>query len=198
MPGVKNVILGLVLAAAGSVIFAAADLGNGFLNYAVWGVVACGAAFFAGGLYQVVGPASVGTDATEIYKSDTIARLIMQSTITTALSDGPLDDEEIEMIATACESVVHERLDRGSIRRTAQLVENRRGEILHEIHSEGRMLNLDARKAVVDACILVLTADEKVDARQTATVADIARHLDFSEDEAQAMIAMAMREAARH
>lgn len=197
MPGVKNIILGLVLAAAGSVIVAAFDLGDNVLGYAVWGLIACGAILVAGGLYQAVGPGSAGADAVEVYKSDTIARLVMQSTIITALADGPLDEDEIEMIVTACESVVHERLDRDSIRRVAQLVDDRHNEILHEIHSEGLMLNPDARRAVVDACLLVLKADDKVDVRQTAAVTDIARQLDFSADEAQTLIAEAMREAAK-
>lgn len=194
MPGVKNIILGLALAAAGGVILAAVDLGSSVLIYAVWGFIACGAILLAGGVYQAVGPEAAGADAAEVYKSDTIARLVMQSTITTALADGPLDDQETEMIVTACESVVHERLDPDSIRPLARLIEGRHDEILHEIHSEGRMLNPDARRAVVDACILVLKADEKVDVRQTAAVAAIARQLDFSEDEAQTLIVEAMRE----
>ena len=193
MPGIKNIILGLVLAAAGGVILAAIDLGDSVLVYLLWGLITCGAILLAGGVYQAIGPGSAGADATAVYKSDTIARLVMQSTITTALADGPLDDEEIEMIVTACESVVHERLDPDSIRGLAKLIEDRRDDILHEIHSEGRMLNPDARKAVVDACVLVLKADDRVDVRQTAAVAAIARALDFSEDEAQTLIVEAMR-----
>lgn len=193
MPGIKNIILGLVLAAAGGMGLAAFDLGDSAVNYGLWGLVACGAVLLAGGAYQALGPGAAGADAAEIYKSDTIARLVMQSTITTALADGPLDEEEIEMIATACESVVHERLDRASIQRVAELIDKRHSDILHEIHSEGRMLNPGARKAVIDACILVLTADHKVDVRQTAAVHDIARQLEFPEDEAQGLIDSAMQ-----
>jgi uncharacterized membrane protein YebE (DUF533 family) len=195
MQGIKNIILGLVLGAAGGAILATVDLGGSVLIYAVWGLIACGVILFAGGLYQAMGPDSAGADATEVYKSDTIARLLMQSTITTALADGPLDDQEIAMIVTACESVAHERLDKQSIRRLAALIEDRGDEILQEIHSEGRLLNPDARRAVVDACILVLKADDKVDVRQTAAVTAIARQLDYSEDEAQSLIAESMREA---
>lgn len=194
MPGIKNIILGFVLAVAGGVGLTAFDLGGSVLNYGLWGLVACGVILLAGGAYQAVGPGSAGEDATEIYKSDTIARLVMQSTITTALADGPLDDEEIEMIATACETVVHDRLDQTSIRRVAELIDKRHSEILHEIHSEGRMLNPGARKAIIDACILVLKTGDNVDVRQTAAVHDIARQLDFSEEEAQGLIDAAMRE----
>ncbi|UCH72848.1 MAG: TerB family tellurite resistance protein [Rhodospirillales bacterium] len=195
MPGIKNIILGVLLAAAGGGVYVAVDLGDSVLGYVVWGLIGCGAILFIGGLYRALGPEAKGADATEAYKSDTIARLVMQSTIMTALADGPLDDEEIEMIVTACESVVHERLDKESIRRVAKVVESRGEEILHEIHSEGQMLNPDARKALFDACVLVLTADHKVDIRQTAAVTAIARQLGFGEDEAQAMLADAMKEA---
>ena len=197
MQGIRNIFLGLVLAAAGAVVLATVDLSGSTLVYVAWGLIAGGVALLAAGLYRAMSAGSGGADATEIYKSDTIARLVMQSTITTALADGPLDDKEIEMILTACESVVHERLDRESIRRLAALIEDRGDEILDEIHSEGPLLNLDARKAVVDACILVLQADDKVDVRQTAAVTAIARKLDFSEDEAQSLIAESMRNAGR-
>lgn len=194
MQGGRNIVLGLVLAAAGGAIFASVDLGVGVWAYVAWGLVVCGVIVFAGGLYQAMSPGSAGADATEVYKSDTIARLVMQSTISTALADGPLDEEELGMIATACESVVHEPVDKESIRRVADLVEGRGDEILKEIHSEGQMLNLDARRAVVDACILVLQADENVDVRQTAAVTAIALSLGYSEDEAQAMLVEAMRD----
>lgn len=194
MPGIKNLILGLVLAAAGGAFLATADPGDGVLMYVVLGVIACGVLLFAGGLYQSVADGPSGADAEEVYKSDTITRLIMQSTIITALADGPLDDEEVEMIATACDSVVHERLDRNSIRRVANLVEKRGDEVLHEIHSEGLLLNPDARKAVLDACLLVLKADEKVDVRQTAAVTAIGRQLDYSDAETQSLIADALRD----
>ncbi len=193
MLGIKNIILGLILTAAGGAIFATADLSAGVWAYPAWGLVVCGVIVFAGGAYQAVSPGAAGADATEVYKSDTIARLVMQSTISTALADGPLDDQELAMIAAACESVVHEPVDKESIRRLAELIEGRDDEILQEIHSEGQMLNLDARRAVVDACILVLQADDKVDVRQTAAVTAIARSLGYSEDEAQALVIQAMR-----
>jgi uncharacterized membrane protein YebE (DUF533 family) len=193
MQGIKNIILGLIIAAAGGAIFATVDLSAGVWSYAAWGLVVCGVIVFAGGAYQAMSPGAAGADATEVYKSDTIARLVMQSTIFTALADGPLDDEEVGMIATASESVVHEPVNKESIRRLAELIESRGDEILQEIRSEGQMLNLDARRAVVDACILVLQADEQVDVRQTAAVTAIARSLGYSEDEAQALIVEAMR-----
>lgn len=195
MQGVRNSILGMVLAATGAAIITTVDLSDSVLVYAVWGLIAGGVVLLATGLYRAMGPGSAGAEATEVYKSDTIARLVMQSTIITALADGPLDDQEIEMIATACESVVHEPLDRESIRRLAKLIEDKGDEILDEIHSEGPLLNLDARKAVIDACILVLKADDKVDVRQTAAVTAIARRLDFSEDEAQTLITESMGDA---
>ena len=194
MQGIRNIVLGLVLAAAGGAIFASVELSAGVWAYAAWGLVVCGVIVFAGGVYQAMSPGSAGVDATEVYKSDTIARLVMQSTISTALADGPLDDEEVGMIVTACESVVHEPVDKESIHRLAELIEGRGNEILQEIHSEGQMLNLDARRAVVDACILVLKADDKVDVRQTAVVTAIAQRLGYSDDEAQAMIVEAMRD----
>ena len=181
--------------AAGSAVLLALDFGGGDWSYGGWGLIAVGGILIVVGLQRYLGPDSQGADATAVYKSDTITRLVMQSTITTALADGPLDDEEVEMIATACETVLHEPLDKDSIRQVAKLIEDRGDEILHEIHSEGPLLNLDARRAVVDACILVLKADEKVDVRQTAAVTAIARSLDFSEDETQALIADAMQEA---
>jgi len=196
MPGIRNVILGLVVMAISAAGLAILEMG-GALWYAMGAVIVCGVMLFGAGLYELMTTKAAGADAAEIYKSDTIARLVLQSTIATALADGPLDDEEIGMIATACESVVHERLDPESIRRLAPLIEGRHDEVLHEIHSEGRMLNPDARRAVVDACILVLTADHKVDVRQTAAVNAIARQLDFSEDEAQSLIADALRETAK-
>jgi len=196
MPGIKNVILGLVVMAVSAAGLAILEMG-GALWYAMGGVIVCGVMLLGAGLYELMTTKSVGADAAEIYTSDTIARLVMQSTIVTALADGPLDDEEIEMIATACESVVQERLDPESIRRLARLIEGRHDEILHEIHSEGQMLNPDARRAVVDACILVLKADDKVDVRQTAAVTAIARQLDFSEEETQSLISDAMSDAAK-
>jgi len=184
--------------AAGGGILVTFDFGAGYWSYGGWGLIGVGGLLLASGLHRYLTSDTTGADATEVYKSDTIARLVMQSTMTTALADGPLDDEEVEMIITACESVAHEPLDRDSISRLAELVEGRHDEILHEIHSEGRLLNPDARRAIVDACILVLKADEKVDLRQTAAVMAIARQLDYSEEEAQAMIAEAMGEAEQH
>jgi len=195
MQGAKNIILGLVLAAVGGAILATVDLTGSVLIYAVWGLVACGAILFAGGLYGAMGPGSAGANAEEIYKSDAIARLLMQSTITTALADGPLNDEEVEMIVTACESVEHERMDKESIRRLAKRIDDKGDAIYDEIHSEGRMLNLDAREAVVDACVLVSRADGKIDVRETAAMTAIARRLDFSDDEAQTLIAESIRKA---
>ena len=195
MLGAKNLILGLIFVAAGAAILTVFDLGGSVLVYVVWGLIGMGVIIMLGGLRQTMDSESEGASAEDVYKSDTIARLVMQSTITTALADGPLDDDEIEMIATACESVLHEHLDRNSVRGVARLVEDRGDAILDEIHSEGRLLNLDARKAVIDACVLVLVADGRVDMRQTAAVTAIARHMDFSEEETQAMIDAAMKEA---
>ena len=195
MQGIKNIVLGLVLAAVGGAILVAADLGGGVLIYAVWGLAAGGAVLFASGLYRAMGPGSAGTSAEEAYKSDSIARLMLQSTITTALADGDLNDEEVAMIVTACESAVHEHLDSQSIHRLAKLVGDKGDEILGEIHSEGRMLNLDARKAVIDACVLVSKADGTIDVRETAAMTAIARRLDFSEDETQALIAASLLKA---
>lgn len=195
MQGIGNIIIGLVLAAAGGAILATADLSGSVLIYVVWGLVACGVIVFAGGLYRAVGPGSAGANAEDVYKSDSVARLLMQSTITTALADGPLNDEEVATIVTACESAENKRLDKESIRRLAKRIEDRGDEILGEIHSEGRMLNLDARKAIVDACILVSKADGKIDVRETAAMTAIARRLDFSDDEAQTLIAESMLKA---
>lgn len=198
MQDAKYIVLGLILMVAGGAVLLALDFGGGNLIYGAWGLIALGGLLVVGGVHRYLGANSAGADATEIYKSDTIARLVMQSTMTTAMADGPLDDQEIDMIVTACESVVHEPLDKDSIRRLAKLVEGRGDEILHEIHSEGRLLNPDGRRAIIDACMLVLKADDKVDERQMAAVTAIARQLDYSEEEAQAMVAAAMGDAERH
>ena len=195
MQGIKNIILGIVLTAAGAAILATVDLSGSVLIYAVWGLVACGVILFAGGLYRAMGPGSAGADATEVYKSDTIARLLLQSTIETALADGDLNDKEVEMISAAFMSVMPERLDRQSVYRLAKLIEDKGDEILSDIHSEGRMLNLDARKAVIGACVKVAKADGTIDVRETAAMTAIARRLDFSEDETQTLIAELMENA---
>jgi tellurite resistance protein len=195
MQGIKNIILGIVLTAAGAAILATVDLSGSVLIYAVWGLVACGVILFAGGLYRAMGPGSAGADATEVYKSDTIARLLLQSTIETALADGDLNDKEVEMISAAFMSVMPERLDRQSVYRLAKLIEDKGDESLSDIHSEGRMLNLDARKAVIGACVKVAKADGTIDVRETAAMTAIARRLDFSEDETQTLIAELMENA---
>ncbi len=195
MQGIRNIILGLILAAVSGAIIAAADLGGSYLAYVVWFLLACGVILVAGGLYQSVTPGSDGINAEELYKSDAIAKLMLQSTLSTALADGELNDNEITAIVAACESVAKGQLGKQSIGRLAQLIDNRGEAILDEIHSEGRMLNLDARTEVVDACVQVAGADGHIDVRETAAMTAIARRLDFSEDEAQAMIAEAIRRA---
>ncbi len=191
MQGTKNIILGFIFLAAAGGIMMAFDLG-GVLAWGVWGLAAFGAVLFAGGLYQALGPGSAGLDAEQAYNSSSTARLLMQSMLTTALANGHLDDGEVETIAEACEEIVHEHLDPESIRRIADMVEQKGDAILEEIRYEGKMLNLDARKAIIDACILVLMAEEEIDARATAAVTAIAEQLDFSEAETRSMIADAM------
>lgn len=192
MPGIKNIVLGIVLLGAAGAGLYYYDFGNSSLVYAVWGAVAVGGIMVVGGLREAMAYEDAATDAEEVYKSDTIARLVMQSTILTALADGPLDDEETEMIATACETVLHEHIDKESIAHLAELIAEKGDAILEEIHSEGRLLNLSARKAVIDACVLVLVADGRVDERQTEAVKSIARHMDFSEEETREMIDKAL------
>ena len=116
----------------------------------------------------------------------------MQSMLTTALADGHIDDEEVEAIVVACEEVVHEHLDPDSIRQLAELVEEKGDAILNEIRYEGKMLNRDARKAVINACVAVLMADGKIDVRETAAVNMIGEQLGFSPDETEAIIAESM------
>lgn len=191
MQAAKNIILGLIFMAGGGAIIMAVKLGE-ILNYGVWGLIAMGAVMFAGGLYQTLGPGGAGADAEEAYKSSSTARLLMQSMLTTALADGHIDDVEVEAIIEACEEVVHEHLAPESIRRLAEIVERKGDAILDEIRYEGQMLNLNARKAIIDACILVLMADGNVDVRETAAVNVIAQQLGFSDIESQAMIAEAI------
>ena len=191
MQGVKNIFLGVIFAIAGAALMMAVDLG-GILNYGVWGLIIFGGVMVAGGLYQMFGPGSAGADAEVAYKTSSTARLLMQSMLTTALADGHIVDEEVEAIVEACESVVHEHLDPESVRRLAEMVGEKGDTVMEEIRYEGKMLNLDARKSIVDACILVLKVDDNIDVRQTAAVNAIAQQLGFSEIESQAMIAEAM------
>lgn len=188
MQGAKNIILGLVFLAAGAGLIMYIDLGGGALKWVAWGFAVLGAVLLAGGVYQTAGPGSSGVDAHQAYKSSSTARLLMQSMLATAVADGHIDDEEVETIVEACEEVVHEHMDPASIRELAELVEERGDEIFEEIRYEGKMLNLDARKAIIDACILVLKADGKIDTRQTQVVESIAEQLGFSGDEATSMI----------
>lgn len=196
MQGAKNIILGLVFLAAGSGLIMFFNLGDGTLKWGAWGLAGLGAALLVGGVYQMAGPGSGGVDAHQAYKSSSTARLLMQSMMATAVADGHIDDEEVETIVEACEEVVHEHMDPDSIRELAELVEEKGDEILAEIRYEGKMLNLKARKAIIDACILVLKADGKIDARQTRVVESIAEQLGFSQDEATAMITSGVGEAA--
>jgi uncharacterized membrane protein YebE (DUF533 family) len=191
MQGVKNIILGFISLAVGGGLLVAVDPG-GMLKYGVWVLIVIGVVMIAGGLYQFAGPGSAGVDAQVAYKSSSTARLLMQSMLTTALADGHIDDEEVTAIIDACEEVVHEHLDPESIRRLADLVEKRGDAIMEEIRYEGKMLNLDARKAIIDACVLVLMADGNIDVRETAAVNVIAQQLGFSDIESQAMIADAI------
>lgn len=192
MPGIRNIVFGILLMAAGSAVLAALGFGSGLLQWGGWGMAAMGFFIFAGGVYQLVGPASAGLDAEEAYKSSSTARLLMQSMLSTALADGHLDEIEIVTIAEACEEVVHEHLDSGSIRRVAEIVEKRGDDILEEIRAEGKMLNLDARKAIIDACVMVLIADGEVDVRETAAVTTIGEQLGFSEMETRSIMDAAL------
>lgn len=194
MQGVKNIISGLIFMAGGGGIFMAVNL-RGMLAWGVWGLIAVGAVMLAFGLYQafILGTATV--DAGEAYRSSSTARLLMQSMLTTALADGHLDDIEVKTIANACEEVVHEHLDPESIRRIAELVEEKGDAIMEEIRYEGKMLNLDARKAVIGACALVLMSNGKIDTRKTVALNAIGEQLDFSAFETQAFIVEAMEAA---
>jgi uncharacterized membrane protein YebE (DUF533 family) len=191
MQGVKNIIVGFIFMAAGGGLLMALDLG-GVLKYAVWCLIAVGAVMVVGNLYQFLGPGSAGADAEEAYKSSSTARLLLQSMLTTAVADDHIDDDEVNAIIDACETVVHEHLDPDSVRRLATLVEQRGDAILEEIRYEGKMLNLDARKAVINACVMVLMADGTNDIRETAAVNAIGRQLGFSDDETQAIVAEIM------
>jgi uncharacterized tellurite resistance protein B-like protein len=191
MQGAKNTILGSICLLIGAGLLMAVDLGA-ILKYGVWGLIAVGAVMLAGGLYQIAGPGAAGVDAHKAYQSSSTARLLMQSMLTTALADGHVDDEEVEAIVVACEEVVHEHLDPDSIRQLAELVEEKGDAILNEIRYEGKMLNRDARKAVINACIVVLMADGKIDVRETAAVNMIGEQLGFSPDEMEAIIAESM------
>lgn len=195
MQGAKNIILGLVFLAIGGGLIIVFNLGDGALKWSAWGLAGFGAILLVGGVYQLAGPGSAGVDAHQAYKSSSTARLLMQSMMATAVADGHIDDEEVETIVEACEEVVHEHMDPDSIRELAELVEEKGNEILEEIRYEGKMLNLDARKAIIDACILVLKADGKIDDRQTRVVETIAEQLGFSEGEAASMINKAIAKA---
>jgi tellurite resistance protein len=191
MQGVKNIILGFVFLAIGGGLMVAVDLG-GMLKYGVWGLIVVGAVMIAGGLYQFAGPGSAGVDAHKAYQSSSTARLLMQSMLTTALADGHVDDEEVEAIVDACEEVVHEHLDPDSVRQLAELVEEKGDAILDEIRYEGKMLNLAARKAVINACVMVLMADGKNDVREMVAVNAIGEQLGFSPAETEAIVAETM------
>lgn len=194
MPGLGNIVSGLVLLGASATGLYLYDFGDSLLVYVVWGAAALGGIMILGGIRQMMDYETGAADATEAYHEDTITRLVMQSTITTALADGHLDDEEVDMIVTACEAVLHEHLDKESIPRLAKMIEERGDSIMAEIHSEALMLNVEARRAVIEACIMVLTADKKVDERETSAVTAIARHMNFSEEETQEMIEAALKE----
>jgi tellurite resistance protein len=191
MQGAKNIILGSICLAAGSGLMVAVDLGD-ILSYGVWSLIAVGAVMLASGLYQLAGPSSAGVDAHQAYQSSSTARLLMQSMLTTALADGHIDDEEVEAIVDACEEVVHEHLDPDSVRQLAVLIEGKGDAILNEIRYEGKMLNLAAKKAVINACIMVLMADGKTDVREMAAVNAIGEQLGFSPAETEAIVAETM------
>jgi uncharacterized tellurite resistance protein B-like protein len=191
MQGIKNFVLGSVLIAAGGGILMTVNL-RGMLEYGAWGILVVGVLMFAAGLYQLLVVARITVDATEAYNTNSTARLLMQSMLTTALADGHLDDHEVETITEACEAVVDEHLDPDSIRRIANLIEERGDAILEEIRYEGKMLNIDGRKAIINACVMVLMADGQVDVRGTAAINVIGEQLDFSTIETQALIAEAM------
>ena len=192
MPGVKNIAIGLVLMLAGAGLIMALDLGDGVMKWGAWGLAGLGVALLAGGVYQAAGPGSAGIDAHKPYKTSSTARLLMQSMLSTALADGHLDDEEVETIVEACEEVVHEHLDPDSIRELAEVIERKGDHILEEIRYEGQMLNISARKAIIDACILVLKADGEIDSRETRVVRLIAEQLGFSDEQTDAMLAEAI------
>ena len=195
MQGTRKIFLGLIVMAAGGGVLNFMDVGGGPLMYGGWGLVGVGAVVVLAGLYRDFRPGTDGEDAAELYHSNTVARLLMQSTITTALADGHLDDDQIDLIVTAGESIVHEHMDRESIRRLAGQIEKSGDAILDEIHAEGRLLNATARKQIIEACVLVLMSDGVIDERETAAVTAIAEHMDFSHEEAQALIAAALRGA---
>lgn len=195
MQGAKNVVLGLLLLVGGAGPIMAGILAPGLLEWSAWAVAGFGLAMFGTGLYQMAGLSAATIDAEEVYRHSATVRLLMQSMLTTALADGHLDDDEIATIAEACEDVVHEHLDPESIRQIGEQIKQKGDAIFEEIRYEGKMLNLDSRKAIIDACVLVLMVDGDIDARETAAVNAIAQQLGFSEIESQAMIADAIKAA---
>ncbi|MEE8444390.1 MAG: hypothetical protein V3S44_03520 [Alphaproteobacteria bacterium] len=191
----RLIIIGLILMAAGGGLLAITDSRETVLVYSAWGLFGVGACMFLGGLYRNLRGGPDGENAGELYHSNTVARLLMQSTITTALADGHLDDEQIDLIVTAGEAILHEHMDKESIRRLAGQIEKSGDAILDEIHEEGRLLNATARKQIIEACVLVLMSDGVIDERETAAVTAIAEHMDYSHEETQALIAAALRGA---
>jgi tellurite resistance protein len=168
-------------------------LAPGPLEWGAWGIAVLGFVMFAGGVYKTLGPGSAGIDAEEAIRHSATVRLLMQSMLATALADGHLDDEEVAAIAAACEEVVHDHLDPASIRHMGEVIEKKGDAIYGEIGYEAKLLNVEARKAIIDACVLVLTVDGDIDARETAAVNAIAQQLGFSEIESQSMIARAIK-----
>lgn len=191
MHGVTNIVLGLLLLLGGGGLIMAGVLAPGILLWSSWAIAGFGFAMFGTGLFQAFGGAGA-VDAEEAYRHSATVRLLMQGMLTTALADGELNDEEVTTIADACEEVIHEPLDPESIRQMGDQIRKKGDAVFHEIGYEAKMLNLSARKAVVDACALVLMLDHDVDARKSAAARAVAQHLGFSETEAEAMIAQAL------
>ena len=187
MQGASKVFIGLaLLAGAVGIIMTLKPIG-----LIAWGALAMavfGGILLIGGIYEAMRPKQELLDAQKAYKSSSTTRILMQSMLATALADGQLNDDEIEAIAEACGEVMHQHLEPGSIRRLAAQVEEKGGAILDEIRYEGKMLNPEARKAVIDACVMVLMADGKANTRETAAVNAIGEQLGLSNEETEAII----------
>lgn len=194
MQNIKAIVIGAILLAIGGGLLSGVDLGGGTLYWVTWVFTGFGVAMFANGLYQAFGAGSVGADANEAYQHDSTARLIMQCTLIVAQADGPLSDEELALVTDIGSEVAQQKLDPESIRRIAAVVDNRGEAILEEIRAEGKMLNLDERRTIIDACLLVLKLNKEGDARVTHSVGVIAAQLGFSEIEVGAMVVEALKE----
>ena len=178
-PGVKNILIGLLILIAGLGItwysYSNAEAGESYSLF--WGAVVIGAVQLLIGLVQYISFSRQSPAAKEAHQaqieSENAAQLAIVSMIYQSLSDESLSDEETEMIKAAFEKYTGASLEKKDIHKLAEQVS--KSNYSDEVHELSEAVSPETRLMAVRLSYLVAVADGKIEQDETDRLFEIAR-----------------------